>query len=252
MAGNDPVWSSCVKLVYVAHIVAGSLALLSGYVALYSAKGASLHRRSGILFVCAMLLMCVAGTTLSAVRGIAPATNIPAALITSYLVITSLLTVRPLQRRSRMIEALLMCVALGVGLVNVIFAYEAFTSPDGMRNGMPPFPFVLFGTVGLLAGALDLRMIRSGPLAGVSRIARHLWRMSFALFIAALSFFIGQARVFPEKIRIFPLLAVPVLAVLVTMLYWLWRVRIRRSQSLVMMNRGAPSNSYIGRRRSVL
>ena len=47
--------------------------------------------------------------------------------------------------------------------------------------------------------------------------------------IAALSFFIGQAKVFPEPIRIRPLLALPVLVVLVTMFYWLWRVRIRRS-----------------------
>ena len=57
-------------------------------------------------------------------------------------------------------------------------------------------------------------------------LRRHLWRMCFALFIAALSFFIGQARVFPKPVRIFPLLALPVLAVLVTMLYWLWRVRV--------------------------
>ena len=49
--------------------------------------------------------------------------------------------------------------------------------------------------------------------------------MSFALFIAALSFFIGQAKVIPEPIRIPGLLAVPVLAVLFTMFYWMWRVR---------------------------
>jgi hypothetical protein len=44
-----------------------------------------------------------------------------------------------------------------------------------------------------------------------------------------LSFFIGQAQVFPRPIRIMPMLALPVLAVLLTMLYWLWRVRVRRS-----------------------
>ncbi|MEX2284854.1 MAG: hypothetical protein WEE89_20370 [Gemmatimonadota bacterium] len=53
--------------------------------------------------------------------------------------------------------------------------------------------------------------------------------MCFALFIAALSFFIGQAQVFPKPIRIPALLALPVLAVLVAMFYWLWRVRVRRS-----------------------
>src|SRR5688500_16946583 len=89
----------------------------------------------------------------------------------------------------------------------------------------------MFAGVGLLASVLDLRMIRAGGLPnlrGATRIARHLWRMCFALFIAALSFFIGQAQVFPKPIRIRPLLALPVLLVLVTMFYWLWRVRIRR------------------------
>jgi hypothetical protein len=52
--------------------------------------------------------------------------------------------------------------------------------------------------------------------------------MTFALFIAAMSFFFGQADVFPEPLRIMPLLAVPVLVVLVAMLYWLWRVRSKR------------------------
>ena len=94
---------------------------------------------------------------------------------------------------------------------------------------MPAFPFFMFGIVGALAAAGDVRVMRSGALTGASRIARHLWRMSCALFVAALSFFIGQAQVFPKPVRILPLLAVPVLAVLVTMLYWLWRVRLRRS-----------------------
>ena len=94
---------------------------------------------------------------------------------------------------------------------------------------MPAFPFFLFGVVGLLATVGDLRVMRSGPLRGAARLARHLWRMSFALFIAALSFFIGQAKVIPKPVRVTPLLVLPVLAVLVTMLYWLWRVRVRRS-----------------------
>jgi peptidoglycan/LPS O-acetylase OafA/YrhL len=71
-------------------------------------------------------------------------------------------------------------------------------------------------------------MIRAGGLRGASRLARHLWRMCFALFIAALSFFLGQSDEIPEPLRILPLLALPVLMVLVTMLYWLWRVRRRR------------------------
>jgi hypothetical protein len=228
-----------VRATYVVHIGAGGLGLLAGYLALYSAKGTPLHRKSGRVFVYAMLTMCVAGATMAAARGVAPAINIPAALLTSYLVITAYMTVRPPMAASRWLNPVLMLVALAVGLTSLSFAFEALTSPDGKRDGMPAFPFVMFGVVATLAAVLDLRMIRSRPLTGAPRLARHLWRMSFALFIAAMSFFIGQAKVIPKPIRIFPLLALPVLAVLVTMLYWLIRVRLVPSIRRVRMLRVA-------------
>ena len=142
--------------------------------------------------------------------------------------ITALTTVRPPLAGSPWLAPGLMLLALGVGLASLTFAVEAFAA-GGKRNGMPAFPFVMFAVVGLLASAGDLRVMRTGVLRGAPRLARHLWRMCFALFIAALSFFIGQSKVFPAPIRILPLLALPVLVVLVTMFYWLWRVRIRRS-----------------------
>jgi hypothetical protein len=210
------------------HILAGSLSLVSGFVALYAAKGAGLHRKSGMLFVYAMLTMCVAGVPLAVVQGKWAVVNIPAALLTAYLVTTALTTVRPPFAGSRWLHLGGLLVALAVGLTMLTFGIEAVAN-GGNRNGIPAFPFFLFGVVGLLASAGDLRMIRSGALQGVSRLARHLWRMSFALFIAAMSFFLGQAKVIPKPIRIPGLLALPVLAVLVTMLYWLWRVRVRRT-----------------------
>lgn len=216
------------RMAYLGHILAGSLGLVAGYVALYSPKGATLHRKSGMVFVCAMLTMCFFGTLIAAVRGVAPAINIPAALLTSYLVITALTTVRPLGAGARGLDIGLMLAAFVVGMTDLTFALEAIAN-GGKRQGMPAFPFVMFAVVGLLGSAGDLRVIRSGALEGASRLARHLWRMSFALFIAALSFFIGQAKVIPEPVRILPLLALPVLAVVVTMVYWLWRVRIRRT-----------------------
>ena len=183
-----------------------------------------------MLFVPAMLVMCGLGTLRTIVLGVAPATNIPAGVLTAYLVITALLTVRPPEAGPRWLGLGLMLAGAAVGLTDLAFGLEAVASPDGKgRDGMPAFPFFMFGVVGTLAAAGDLRVMRSGAPRGAPRLARHLWRMSFALFIAALSFFIGQADVFPKPLRIPPLLALPVLAVLVTMLYWLWRVRVRRS-----------------------
>jgi uncharacterized membrane protein len=213
----------------IIHIAAGALGLLTGFIALYATKGAALHRRSGMLFVAAMLTMTVFGMVLATARGGAWAgVNFRAALLTAYLVVTGLATVRPRDAGSRWLDVGGMLVALTVGLISLTFGLEALAS-GGRRNGIPAFPFFLFGIVGLLGAGGDLRMIRSGSLRGARRIARHLWRMSFALLIAAMSFFFGQAKVIPKPIRIMPLLALPVVAVLVTMLYWLWRVRIRRS-----------------------
>ena len=212
---------------YLVHILAGSLGLLSGYLALSATKGGPLHRRAGMAFVCAMLVMCAGGFAIAVLRGVAPAVNLPAAMLTGYLVFTSLTTLRP-SAGSRMIIFAGLLVVLGVTVASLRFGFEAVAN-GGVRNGMPAFPFFLFGITGLLAAVGDLRVSRFGPLQGHARLARHLWRMCFALFIAALSFFIGQAKVIPEPIRIPGLLALPVLVPLLALFYWLWRVRIRRS-----------------------
>ncbi len=216
------------RMTLIAHILAGGVGLVSGYAALYSAKGASLHRKAGRLFVWAMLTMSVLGLTIAIVRSAAPAINVPAALLTASLVITGLTTVRPPSAGTRLLDRSATLVVLVVCVTCLTFGLQALAR-GGSRDGMPPSPFFMFSVVGFLAAAGDFRVMRSGPLEGASRLARHLWRMSFALFIAAMSFFLGQAKVIPKPIRIPGLLALPVLAVLVTMLYWLWRVRRKRA-----------------------
>ena len=214
------------RLSLVVHIVGGSLGILSGFVALSASKGRTLHRRSGTLFVWAMLAMCLSGTLIAVVRGVAPAINVPAGLLTSCLVVTALTTVRAPTRHARPLLVGTMLLSFGVGAACLALGSATLAGVVGKRDARI-IPFVMFGAVGLLAAAGDLRVLRAGPPRGAARLARHLWRMTFALFIAALSFFIGQAKVIPAPVRIPGLLALPVLAVLVIMLYWLWRVRAR-------------------------
>jgi hypothetical protein len=225
------------RLTLLVHILAGSLGLLTGYVALYAAKGAVLHRRSGMVYVYAMLTMCVFGTLISIVRGVAPAINIPAGVVTAYLVITGLTTIRPMPGM-RWLDVALMFLALTLGLTDLTFGFQALAN-GGTRFGMPAFPFFMFGVIATLGALGDLRVLRSGALAGSSRLARHLWRMCMALFIAALSFSVQIAKLIPQPIRI-PAMVLPMLLVLATMSYWLWRVRVRRSlRNLVVARAGA-------------
>jgi ABC-type branched-subunit amino acid transport system permease subunit len=80
--------------------------------------------------------------------------------------------------------------------------------------------------------------------------------MCFALFVASLSF-TGQLpkRFIPKQYHVPALFALPVLAVLVTMFYWLWRVRRRRPIGRVAERlreapeRATPANLAADRRR---
>jgi hypothetical protein len=58
------------------------------------------------------------------------------------------------------------------------------------RVGMTFF----IGSVTLLAGTGDVRMLVRGGVLGAKRIARHVWCMCFELFIAAGSFFSGPSN----------------------------------------------------------
>jgi uncharacterized membrane protein len=218
-------------MMLLVHILSAGLGLVFGSVALSAAKGATLHRKSGMLFVYAMLAMSLTAVVIAVSRG--QEANVIAGLLTAYLVTTALTTVRPPTAGLRRVEAAAMLIALAVGLTSITLGFAALAAPRGTRGGIPFVIFFMFGTVALLASIGDVRMIRSGRRTGVPRLTRHLWRMCYALWIAAASFFLGPrarvAKVLPEALLNPALLALPVLLVLVVMFYWLWRVRRKRS-----------------------
>jgi hypothetical protein len=216
-----------VLVLLVAHVVTGSVASISGFTALFAAKGRPLHRRSGRIFVQSMVLMALLGAVLAVVRGSLPAANIPVSLLTAYLVVTGLTTVRP--RSSPKSDRALMFGAAAVGVTLFGLGLAASQMPGGTLYLLSPVPYFAFGAVALIAAIGDARVLRSGgagAMRRIPRLTRHLWRMCVALGFAS---FIGGSRVIPKAIRTLPVVAFPTLIVLVTMLYWLWRIRSRRS-----------------------
>jgi hypothetical protein len=53
--------------------------------------------------------------------------------------------------------------------------------------------------------------------------------MCFAMWVAAASFFWGPRGRVPDVINIPALLPIPVLTPIAVMLYWLWRIRVRKT-----------------------
>ena len=198
------------------HIIAGVLGLVSGAIALSARKGAKLHRKVGMIFVYAMMVVAITGTVMGALL-FEMAAVIPG-LLTFYLVLTSFLTVRrPVTLKFSWIDFGAMLLGLTVGIAS--FSYGL------MAEGQPTVLYIIFGAVALLATLGDIRMILARKIRGAQRIARHLWRMCVALLLASISLFIGQSQVFPEPLRNSGLLPMPVLLVLFLMFYWLVRVR---------------------------
>jgi len=98
------------------------------------------------------------------------------------------------------------------------------------------------GSVCLLAAAGDVRMLVRGGVAGTKRIARHLWRMCFGLFIASGSFFLGPSnrplrllstvgigKYLPPALFSTNLYLILTLLPLVLLVFWLVRVRFRNA-----------------------
>jgi uncharacterized membrane protein len=50
------------------HIAAGAVAVLAGYAAILASKGGGVHRRAGMVFVCAMVVMGIAAVGVSFAR----------------------------------------------------------------------------------------------------------------------------------------------------------------------------------------
>jgi uncharacterized membrane protein len=208
----------------VFHITAGSVALVAGATALLTRKGAWLHRNAGNAFFIAMLLMSIAGAALAVLKPAAAAFNMMISAITIYMISTSWVTVTRRERASGAFEVAGLLAALAIAASGALLGMQAMQNPKGL-GGIPAFLFFAFAAIAAVAAIADVSVIVRGGVAGAQRIARHLWRMSFAMFLATLAFFVGQgAKIFPQWIRDTNLLPVPMLIVLALMLYWLWRV----------------------------
>ncbi|HVH58416.1 MAG TPA: DUF2306 domain-containing protein [Vicinamibacterales bacterium] len=216
------------------HIAAGGLAMVLGAAALLARKGGPLHRRSGLLFVYVMLVLGASASLLGFLKNGPSDGNVFAGIMTAYFVGTALTTVRPVSPWTRGINVAALIVAVGLALGGIVGGVEKFNSGGISPGGVPlrtigVMSFFL-GAVLLLAAAGDLRIMRLGVPHGGPRLARHLWRMCFALFIAAGSFFSIRERVatiLPEPFTTAPMRALPILLLFGAMFYWLWRVRRR-------------------------
>src|SRR5271155_3360820 len=211
----------------ILHILAGSIGLLSGTVAIAVRKGGNLHRASGNVFTVAMLTLATSAFCLAILKS--QQGNVVGSVGTFYLIGTAWLAGRRGERTSLVdwsalfigLAGTVAAIALGVYTLHNPSGVDKTTAPAGMS--------FFFGAILLLATAGDIRMLARGGISGRQRITRHLWRMCYGLFIATGSFFLGQQQVFPAFLRGSIFLTILALLPFPLMIYWLIRVRFNNA-----------------------
>ena len=208
------------------HIGMGTLGVVMGAAALLFRKGSGPHRVAGTVFVLSMLFMAASASILAVMK---PQPGlVVGGLMTMYFIATAWMAGRRKDGESGAFEIVSFVAALALAAAIATSAYALATGATKAPN--PVFPYVLYGisSAMALAAAGDLSVIWRAGLSGARRIARHLWRMCFGLFIAVGSFAAqGAAKVLPAGMGL-PVLLGSMILVLGVMSYWLVRVLLTK------------------------
>jgi uncharacterized membrane protein len=209
------------------HIASGTVGVLSGFVAVFLRKGSRQHALAGLVFVVSMLSLSGTGAYMATIKH--QPGNILGGTLTFYLVATSWMTARRRDVRTSLVDWAALLVPLIVAAFYLTYGWKAIKSPTGLMYDLPAGPYFFLGSVAVLAAIGDVRMLVRRGIAGTARIARHLWRMCFALAIAALSIFLARPYLFPKIMQETGALYFLSFLPLLLMIYWLIRVRFAKA-----------------------
>jgi hypothetical protein len=207
-----------------AHIAAGLAAIPLGAVAVAARKGGPVHSRAGGAFAVSMLVLGITASMLAPFKSPPDLELTIGGIMVCYFVATAWMAARRRDGTTGTFEMIACVAALGAAPVILWLAASGSGPMPAGRS-----PGIVFAGLCLIAGIGDLKAVLRKKLSAGQRLARHLWRMCFAFFIATGSFFLGQQDVLPAAVRGSPWLFVLAFAPLAVMLFWLARLRFAKA-----------------------
>ncbi|WP_417487411.1 hypothetical protein [Maricaulis sp.] len=219
------------ELLTLFHVLTGTLCVAAGGMAFLAPKGKSIHRAAGSLFLVSMLATALSGAVIGLLDPERLLITAFAGLLAAYLVLTGWRTARWRTHRPGAFEwTALAAILFGLAGLTTL-AVMAFQTETGRLFGFAAEDYLMLAMMTAMGAIADLTLLVRGPVSPRHRIARHLWRMGLAYFIAVGSFFTGPgARVFPEALRESGLLSLPEGLTALLILLFLARTLLKRSR----------------------
>lgn len=216
------------ELILAAHVAPGILAVAAGATAMAAPKGRSTHVHAGRVFVFTMGLSSAVGAGLGLVRAETFFITFHAGVLALCLLTSGWLAARA--RPGALGSATGVVAAANLLNVAALVSIGVLALRSGQPfRGFPAQDYLFLAGMGTIAAAGDASLLLRPVLSVRHRIARHLWRMCLGFFIAAGSAFTGPgAAAFSEAVRQSGVLALPELAILLLMIFWLARTLLAR------------------------
>ena len=205
-------------IVWLVHTPAGTVALVAATVALFSKKGAALHRKAGIWFTVSMLVMLIAGFVAGLLKE-SPGDMLLSAVV-MYTVFTAWLTTHHKMDETGFLEqvalAWIATVAIAAFFLNVV----------GLEAGTPNI-YLFWGGFAAFCAIGDLRNLYLAGLSGIQRVIRHVWRVGFSLIWTALALTDkivksqgSNVKELPEE-QLLYIVGIPTILILIPISFWI-------------------------------
>ena len=184
-----------IRYLIYAHATFGGIALLSGFVALVTPKGNTLHRRGGKIFYYTML----AGAFLAIIISNLPNHKSPflfvIGIFSSYMILSGkrILSLKKLYRGEKAkTKDFLLPTLMSLTATAMLF-YGIKMKSSGDDNGIV---LIVFGAIAGIMAASDIRLLRSKPTDKKFWLYQHISKMTGG-YIAAVTAFIVVNQFLP-------------------------------------------------------
>ena len=205
-------------VVWLIHTPAGTIGLVAAMVALFTNKGAAVHRKAGTCFTVSMLIMLFSGFVAALIKE-SPGDMFLSAVV-MYTVFTAWLTTYHKKSETGFLEQVALVWILAV-------AIAGFFMSSGWREAGAPSPYLVWASFAVVCAIGDVRNIHRAGLSGIQRVLRHVWRIGFSLIWAALALTDKIIKIQGSNVRELPegqliyIVAIPTMLILIITMYWI-------------------------------